>query len=109
MSGEVPGKLKSPHIIRRSTASVPILVRSKPTSSKNNDLLEGGGLDTANVNSMARPYQTGADMSFIARSTSISAIKNARIRAIIFILFFYSLYQASRPIAKQYTTIYCTV
>ena len=42
-SGEVPGKLKSPHIIRRSTASVPRLVRSKPNSSKNTDLLEEGG------------------------------------------------------------------
>ena len=43
MSGEVPGELKSPHIIRRSTASVPRLVRSKPNSSRNTDLLEEGG------------------------------------------------------------------
>ena len=43
VSGEVPGKLKSPHIIRRSTASVPRLVRSKPNSSRNTDLLEEGG------------------------------------------------------------------
>ena len=43
VSGEVPGKLKSPLIIRRSTASVPRLVSSKPNSSRNTDLLEEGG------------------------------------------------------------------
>ena len=43
VSGEVPGKLKLPHIIRRSTASVPRLVRSKLNSSKKTDLLEEGG------------------------------------------------------------------
>ena len=43
VSGEVPGRLKSPHIIRRSTTSVPRLVRREPNSSKNNDLLEEGG------------------------------------------------------------------
>ena len=42
VSGEVPGRLKSPHIIKRSTTSVPRLVRSEPNSSKNNDLLEEG-------------------------------------------------------------------
>ena len=43
LSGEVPGRLKSPQIRRRSTASVPRLVRSKPNSSKNSGLLEEGG------------------------------------------------------------------
>ena len=43
MSGEVPGKLKSPQIMRRSAASISRLVRSKPNSSKNNDTLEEGG------------------------------------------------------------------
>ena len=36
MSGEVPGKLKSPHIIRRSTASVPRLVTSPSTGAWTN-------------------------------------------------------------------------
>ena len=43
VSGEVSGKLKLPHIIRRSTASIPRLVKSKTNSSKNTDLLEEGG------------------------------------------------------------------
>ena len=40
---EVPGRLKSPEIIRRSAASVPRVARSEPNSSRKIDLLEEGG------------------------------------------------------------------
>ena len=39
--GEVPGKLKSPQIIRRSAASVPRVTRRKPNSSGHLPLLLG--------------------------------------------------------------------
>ena len=41
-SGEMPGKLRSPQIMSRSTVSVPRVARSEPNSSKNIDLLEDG-------------------------------------------------------------------
>ena len=41
--GEMPGKLKSPQIIRRSAASVPRVTRREPNSSRNIDLLDEGG------------------------------------------------------------------
>ena len=44
-SCEVPGKLRSPQIMSRSTVSVPSVARSEPNSSKNIDLLEDGGGD----------------------------------------------------------------
>ena len=42
--GEMPGKLQSPQIIRRSVTSVPRVTRSEPNSSRNIDCLmkEGG-------------------------------------------------------------------
>ena len=40
LSGDMPGKLKSPQIIRRSAASVPRVARKEPNSSKNIDLLD---------------------------------------------------------------------
>ena len=43
LSGDMPGKLKSPQIIRRSAASVPRVARSEPNSSRNTDLLDEGG------------------------------------------------------------------
>ena len=40
----MPGKLRSPQIMSRSTVSIPRVARSEPNSSKNIDLLaEGGG------------------------------------------------------------------
>ena len=42
LSGDMPSKLKSPQIIRRSAASVPRVARSEPNSSRNIDLLDGG-------------------------------------------------------------------
>ena len=42
LSGEVPGKLRSPQIMSRSTVSIPRVARSEPNSSKNIDLLEDG-------------------------------------------------------------------
>ena len=41
--GEMPGKLKSPQIIRRSAASVPRVARIEPNSSRNIDLLDERG------------------------------------------------------------------
>ena len=43
LSDEVPGKLRSPQIMSRSTVSIPRVARSEPDSSKNVDLLEEGG------------------------------------------------------------------
>ena len=43
LSGDMPGKLKSSQIIRRSAASVPRVARSEPNSSRNTDLLDEGG------------------------------------------------------------------
>ena len=43
LSGEVPGELRSPQIMSRSTVSIPKVARSEPNSSKNVDLLEEGG------------------------------------------------------------------
>ena len=42
LSGEVPGKLRSPQIMSRSIVSFPRVARSEPNSSKNIDLLENG-------------------------------------------------------------------
>ena len=43
LSGDMPSKLKSPQIVRRSAASVPRVARSEPNSSRNIDLLDEGG------------------------------------------------------------------
>ena len=43
LSGDMPGKLKSPQIIRQSATSVPRVARSEPNSSRNVDLLDEGG------------------------------------------------------------------
>ena len=43
LSGEVPGKLRSPQIMSRSTVPIPRVARSEPNSLKNSDLLEEGG------------------------------------------------------------------
>ena len=43
LSDDMPGKLKSPQIIRRSATSVPRVARSEPNSSRNIDLLDEGG------------------------------------------------------------------
>ena len=40
---EVPGRLKSPEIMRRFAASVPRVARSEPNSSRKIDLLEEEG------------------------------------------------------------------
>ena len=43
LSGEVPGELRSPQIMNRSTVSIPRVAKRKPNSSKNINFLEDGG------------------------------------------------------------------